>query len=519
MRDSAARNRMPDPGRTPQRTTKAKPVKKKRNWKRFFTILFLFLLIVGGGAAGAVYWKVDNALNAASSSQTEDGVQTVDPNLSKEYHANEPISLLILGSDTRKETGSMNTDVMIVAVINPVNKKVTMLSIPRDTRIKIPGYRDYHKINSVYANGEAEKREAERNGQTPVVNGITLAKQTLSEVFGIPLQYYVSVDFDGFKAVVDEVGGVEVNVDRKLIYDDPTDDTHINLNPGQQLLNGEQALGYVRHRHDNRGTKYFSNDFDRNRRQQEVIKAIVNKMISLDGVTKIFNVIDIAGKHIHTDLPPDKIKGIVYDFKGIGASSITSLENDAFWSGNSGYTFFPKDTMDNIRTTLQTEMGIKPEDVGKLNNSIISNGSDDDVATTTTTRTVTKKKPVQKTAPAKQTKQEPAEAPKQETPPADMVTPEQQGGQTTPDPAVPAQPQGTGTAQGQPQPPADQQPPADMQQPQTQQPQTQTQPQQQTQPQSQTTPPPDMVPQTGTSTDSGNAQPPAENKSNKTGKS
>lgn len=439
MQESAARRRVPDSGNAPQPPRRTKQV-KKRNWKRFFTILFLFFLLLGGGTAGAFYWKLNSVLEGASSQQTEDGILTVDPNLGTEYHSDEPISLVILGRDTRKETGSMNTDVMIVAVVNPVTKKVTMVSIPRDTRVKIPGYRDYHKINSVYANGEAEKRQAERNGEIPTVNGITLTKQTLSEIFGIPIQYYVEVDFDGFKAIVDEVGGVEVNVDRKLVYDDPTDDTHIHLEPGLQLLNGEQALGYVRHRHDNRGSKYFSNDFDRNRRQQEVIRAIVDKMTSLDGITKIFNVIEIGGKHVRTDLPPNKIKGIVYDFKGMDSSSIISLENGAFWSGRSGYTFFPKDKMEMIRTTLQREMGVNTASVGKLNDSVVLGSSGDaEVASTPKPRKKIKTvESAQTAAPAPKAEQE------KQTPPADLTPPAQEptDSSTSSDPAaVPAQPE------------------------------------------------------------------------------
>ncbi|MGE5703386.1 MAG: LCP family protein [Clostridia bacterium] len=453
MQDSAARNRMPDNSRPPQRSTKAKPV-KKRNWKRFFTIMFLFLLLAGGAAAGAVYWKVDDALKTASSSKTEDGIETVDPNLSQEYHSDEPISMIILGRDTRKETGSMNTDVMVVAVVNPVTKKVTMLSIPRDTRIKIPGYRDYHKINSVYANGEAEKRQEERDGKTPTVNGITLTKKTLSDVFGIPIQYYVEVDFDGFKAVVDEVGGVNVNVDRKLVYDDPTDDTHINLEPGPQLLNGEQALGYVRHRHDNRGTKYFSNDFDRNRRQQEVIRAVMDKMTSLDGISKIFNVIEIGGQHVRTDLPPDKIKGIVYDFKDLNSSSLVTLENEAFWSGSSGYTFFPKEKMDDIRTSLRTEMGITTEKTDDYNNSVVYGGSGKEEVATSPKSTKKKKKPVEPVKPAEQNQAPAPESTEQpQTPPPDIPAeqPTETPAGSTPGATDPSgAPQQSGTAPVQP---------------------------------------------------------------------
>ncbi len=369
---------MPEPvtrSRAASTVKRSKPVRRKKK-RRLLLLFTLFALLLVGGTAGALYWHIDKALQSATSG-TGDGVNTLLPGTDTAYHSDKPLSIVLLGRDTRKETGSLNTDVMIVSVINPVTKKVTMVSIPRDTRVKIPGYRGYHKINSVYANGEAERRQAEANGQTPTENGVTLTKKTLEQVLGIPIQYYVEVDFEGFKTIIDELGGVEVNVDRKLQYDDPTDGTHIDLEPGLQLLNGEQALGYVRHRHDNRGLKYFSTDFDRNRRQQEVIKALVDKMTSFDGVTKIFRVIEIASEHVKTDMSPDQIKGLVYDFKGINSSSIVTLDNGAYWNPSLGYTFIPQENRDAIRAALQTEMGISAGTVAELNDSITEGGARD----------------------------------------------------------------------------------------------------------------------------------------------
>ncbi|QQE75643.1 LCP family protein [Brevibacillus composti] len=406
---------MPDMvGKTRAITHKKKPVRRRkvRRWLMFFSVFFLLL---AGGVAGAVYWKIENALNTVTSPQ--DGYATPgSENLDPKYHNDKPLSLVILGSDTRPETGSMNTDVMIVAVANPTTKKVTMVSLPRDTRVKIPGYRDYHKINSVYANGEAERRQAERKNQVPTENGISLTKKTLTELLGIPIDHYVAVDFEGFKAVIDELGGIEVNVDRKLVYDDPTDDTHINLSPGLQLLNGEQALGYVRHRHDNRGTKYYSSDFDRNRRQQEVIQAVIDKAGSLEGLTKVFAILDVGAKHIHTDLSKEQIKGLAYDFKGLNSSSLQTLDNGAYWQG--GYTYLPKENLNAIRSALQTEMGLSGSVVAKLNDSPILAGGDDSVAARKPS-SAKKSSASAASAPAKQPKKEEPSQPENVTPPAE----------------------------------------------------------------------------------------------------
>ncbi|MDH4618133.1 LCP family protein [Brevibacillus sp. AY1] len=396
---------------------RTKKTGRSRKIRRWIFALSLFTLLLVGGVAGAVYWKIDDALNTVTK-PNDNFSSPVSQVTNTSYEPSKPMSFVILGSDNRVETGSMNTDVMIVAVANPETKKVTMVSIPRDTRVKIPGYRDYHKINSVFANGEAERRKAERNNQIPTEDGISLTKKTLNEILGIPIDHYVAIDFDGFKAVIDELGGVEVNVDRKLVYDDPTDDTHINLSPGLQVLNGEQALGYVRHRHDNRGTKYYSSDFDRNRRQQEVIKAIVDKAGSLEGLTKVFTVMDVGAKHIHTDFSKDQIKGLAYDFKGFNSSTVTTLENGAYWSG--GYTYLEKDKLESVRSSLQAEMGVSGSIVAQMNNSPILGKSEEAVAASSSNSS---KKSTTKTQAASKPKNT-TEEPKEEAPPTPPAAPE-----------------------------------------------------------------------------------------------
>ncbi|QOS99186.1 LCP family protein [Brevibacterium sp. JNUCC-42] len=345
--------------------SKPKKPKNKKTKLRVILLTLLALLVLSGSAyAFYVYKTIDDAMNKA----TEDPYQDVQSTLpvDSSYSSSKPISVVMLGRDTREETGSVNTDVMIVGVIDPDTKKVTMISIPRDTRVKIPGYRGYHKVNAVFANGEVERRQAKAKGQTPTENGITLTKKTLEQVLGIPINHYVEVDFNGFKAVVDAVGGVEVNIDRRLVYDDPTDNTHINLNPGRQVLNGKNALDYVRHRHDNRGTKYYSNDFDRNNRQQEVIKEIMNKMLSIEGFAKLPKVIETSGDHVHTDFSKQQILGIANDFKNFNMDNFVVVDSGAFWSSSTSYTLLPTSKRDEIRQTLQSAMKLDSNELAKI---------------------------------------------------------------------------------------------------------------------------------------------------------
>ncbi len=281
------------------------------------------------------------------------GIEPIDPKYTEDAFA-----MVVIGMDTREQTGGLNTDVLIVAVVEPETQNVTMLSIPRDTAVAMPGYKGYEKVNAVYAAGDNARRKAERNNEAVTVTGSSLLKKTIEGLLGIPVKHYVTIDFQGFVKVIDELGGIEVDVERKLIYTDPTDGTNINLEKGLQTLSGKQALDYVRHRMDDRGTKYYSTDYDRNRRQQLVIKKIVDKMKSISGVTKIPSVMKTAGNHIRTDLSEEKIKGLAKDFVTVGSENITILQTGADWNSKIAKTVIPNDKLEEIRKDLWSKMGM-----------------------------------------------------------------------------------------------------------------------------------------------------------------
>ncbi len=330
--------------------------KKKRRGRRskkmlvlLASCLFLCLLAVGAGFALS---EVEKTLEVV----TEDPYKLPDqPKVEQPYEQKKSLSFVIVGLDTRKNIGMLNTDVLVVAVANPVTQKLTMVSLPRDTRVQIPGYPGYHKINEVFALGEEMKKAAESRGQTVTENGMTLLKKTLEHTLGVSVGHYVQLDFEGFTAVIDKLGGVQVDVDKDLVYELPQGGVYRQLRKGTQVLNGEQALGFVRHRLDRRGSAYNSSDFDRNRRQQQVIKAVAEKVASVDGIGSLTGVLETVGKHIRTDLSKDQIKGLAVDFGTISSEKMVSLENGAVWS--SPYSLWPREKMEAVRTSLQAELG------------------------------------------------------------------------------------------------------------------------------------------------------------------
>jgi LCP family protein required for cell wall assembly len=174
--------------------------------------------------------------------------------------------VLILGLDRRPGEGNVvRSDTMVLATICPPEPCIALLSAPRDLYVDIPGH-GANRINTAHFWGE---NDAEGGGPT-------LAMQTVAQNFGVPVHHYVRVDFDGFRAIVDAVGGVELVVEEAIVDDEyPTADygtTRIEIPAGAQRMDGETALRYARSRHG-------SSDWDRVRRQQQILIALAQRLL------------------------------------------------------------------------------------------------------------------------------------------------------------------------------------------------------------------------------------------------
>ncbi len=178
------------------------------------------------------------------------------------------VTLLLLGVDDRdweEDNGPPRSDTIILATIDPQEKTAGMLSIPRDLWVNIPGY-GYNKINQAYRLGEVN---LEPEG------GAGLAIDTVEELFSISIPYFALIDFNSFIRIVDEIGGVKINIPEKIRVDTHDFETHV-LQPGVQTLPGDLALAYVRNR------QTAGSDFDRIKRQQQVIMGIQERLISFE---------------------------------------------------------------------------------------------------------------------------------------------------------------------------------------------------------------------------------------------
>lgn len=186
--------------------------------------------------------------------------------LSRSGGAQSRTNVLILGLDRRPDQGYVvRSDTVMLLTACPANSSVGLLSIPRDLYVEIPG-RGEHRINAAHFFGEME-------GET---GGPALAMATVEQNFNVPVHHYVRLDFDGFRAIVDALGGIDIVVEEAIVDEAyPTEDygtIRIEIPAGPQHLDGETALRYARSRHG-------SSDFDRAERQQKVLRALVHRLL------------------------------------------------------------------------------------------------------------------------------------------------------------------------------------------------------------------------------------------------
>ncbi|MEK7159156.1 MAG: LCP family protein [Patescibacteria group bacterium] len=207
------------------------------------------------------------------------------------------INILLLGMGGAGHEGPYLTDTIILASVQPSTKKIAMISIPRDLHVNISGF-GWWKINNANAFGEQKNPGA----------GGELAKETLEQTLGLPIHYYVRVDFNGFEKTLDDLGGVKIFVEKGFTdYQYPTDDFKfqvVSFEPGWQTMDGDTALKFSRSRHGNNGE---GSDFARSKRQQKILQALKSRIFSFNFLLspgKISKILNEFSNHLRTDMEP-----------------------------------------------------------------------------------------------------------------------------------------------------------------------------------------------------------------------
>jgi len=221
-------------------------------------------------------------------------LETINP---QPWDGSSRVTLLVMGLDYRdweSGSGAPRSDSMMLVTIDPITHQAGMLSIPRDLWVEIPGF-DHNRINTAYMLGEAYRMPG---------GGPALARQTVEDVVGVPINFYAVIDFKAFERMIDEIGGIDVLVDEPIRIA-PIGRMSINLEAKAYHFDGAQALAYARVR------KAAGDDFGRARRQQRVILAVLDRVVGFDMlptlITRAPTLYQELATGVRTDLSLDQM--------------------------------------------------------------------------------------------------------------------------------------------------------------------------------------------------------------------
>jgi polyisoprenyl-teichoic acid--peptidoglycan teichoic acid transferase len=303
--------------------------RKKRIWLRVVGIVLLLLIAFGGAYAYYVYHSLTTAVDTmhqpierkVSEKRTEEITLT----------QKDPFSVLLLGVDER-EGDVGRSDTMVVLTVNPESNSVKMLSIPRDTRTEIIGRGKEDKINHAYAFGGEE-----------------MSMATVEHFLDIPIDYYVKVNMEGFRDIVDAVGGITVNNSMAFTEAD------IHFAQGNINLNGLDALVYVRMR-----KKDPQGDFGRQERQRQVIQGVISKGASFSSITRFDDIFGALGDNVRTNMTFEEMIDIQQNYKAavqnVQQLQITGKDQ---YIGDIYYLIVPPEEQQKVQTELKTHLGLE----------------------------------------------------------------------------------------------------------------------------------------------------------------
>jgi len=311
--------------------------KKRRKFRFWRFLVFVIILAIIGGIS---YYAYDVFYSAKNT--TKKIYQKLDTSKIKNSRAEEPIeitkdpfTILLVGIENQ-EGGKGRSDVLMLLTVNPETKQIDELSIPRDTRTYIPAADKRTKITHSYGYG-----------------GIEATIGAVNELIDVPIDYYITTNFQGFEDIVDTLGGVKVDVPFTFKAQLTKSLKWKTYTKGPMELNGNEALAYVRMRKsDPRG------DFGRNERQKQVIKAVINKSASFSSITKVDNILDNLGNNVKTNIPPSKMVSFVRLYSQLKDTSLNNLKlkgQDDYINGV--YYYIPdQQSLDEINKTLKNTL-------------------------------------------------------------------------------------------------------------------------------------------------------------------
>lgn len=298
----------------------------------------------------------------------------------------EPFTLLLMGVDSSSsslsKSNSFNGDTLMLITFNPNTMNATILSIPRDTRVPIA----------------CTKNKSKNKINSAALYGADCVMDTITNLTGIEIDYWAKVNFQGVISLVDALGGIEVDIPYSFCESDSKrrfGNNTIYIEKGLQTLNGEQTLAFARNRHPwpaycgKKYSNYTSNDFIRGQNQQQIVKALMNKMKNINSLSQIYNILDIVGDNIDTNIDKDTMitgfdtfKNIIFNSKNINSDDFVGTQR-LYLSGYDNYInriyYFEyyKQSLEEILEAMEINLELKEPEMDKEFSFSINNPYED----------------------------------------------------------------------------------------------------------------------------------------------
>lgn len=268
------------------RQSQTRTEKRRKRYRRILGGILAVLLFLTALAAGGLWLLLNADFDTRRSSEQDSAME--------EYMVApiDKVNIMVVGVDRRNEDIG-RSDTLFIVTADPKANQLSMLSVPRDTRVLIPGY-GYDKINHAYSLG-----------------GHKLTERSVEMLLNMPIDHYVLIDFKAFYKIIDALGGIDIYVDKRMYYEDPWDDGGglvIDIQPGLQHMDGKTAIQYVRYRDE-------GGDIGRVERQQKFLKAVMDRVASPAILTKIPALIYQISAAVETDLTMSQMFSLAAMFK------------------------------------------------------------------------------------------------------------------------------------------------------------------------------------------------------------
>jgi LCP family protein required for cell wall assembly len=289
----------------PQGTLTKKPRRRVR-WGR---IILLLIIICLAGAFAAIRWGLGIKDMKTAFWAVKGAVEKV--NKVPPFHKRTKVNILVLGADVTFGSPFSRTDVIKLVSVDMKTRRMSVLTIPRDTWVELPNGRN-GRINGAYSMGSS------KDPKDHIDNAINTVAKLVSANSGeaIDIQYFVRLQPEGLVKIIDKMGGVKLDVEKKMKYSDPSQNLFIDLEPGMQLLNGYNAMCYARFRHDKEG------DYGRIERQKKLFKALATKMKDPNEKIRVASCAGDIMEMMYTNLSLNDMLSLKDLISGVGMADI-----------------------------------------------------------------------------------------------------------------------------------------------------------------------------------------------------